>query len=529
MATLTLTQNTRTAVTLRNNGDIIVSGGLIVENPVGWVGTRRAATVSMRSTLVGDVLTINARVRANAEITNLTLRGLTFVFGAQELVGPPPVFPAPDLRPDNNPYRGQLVPRHPTAFTELLANPDVSFHPSYREPTAGTWSATNNIGYGIFLPSHIDRPKLYAFSANQQLAQRSPELTIHTTQTLQAGASADFVLSIRVADSSMPNHTVLLQEYRTAIQAYLGARKYAATLAPVMQFTYADAVSVRANNPLGYNDGNVLTGGRRFDTPESVTGATSWPTTRFPSITSVGGAGAMMWIFGGHDPRKTYRAENVFPAAVQPQWLPFIAAATAAGLKVGLCARPAEVLYDRSSVYDVTNVTRTDPSFYGIQSALYLDAKDPAHIKICTDRFRASHADGVRMYYLDSFGFRGSDLPFLKAIRAVVGYDVPMWCEFGYDLMYSDAGRWIEVNNSAADPEKKHGFSITVTQLATLRWAYPNTEFLSHSPNGSSTLTERLNMDFAVLMHDFNLTGPGNQVDEINDWRNSTSNDWLPD
>jgi hypothetical protein len=37
-------------------------------------------------------------------------------------------------------------------------------------------------------------------------------------------------------------------------------------------------------------------------------------------------------------------------------------------------------------------------------------------------------------------------------------------------------------------------------------------------------------MGFAVLMHDFNLTVavPGNQVTEINNWRNANNNDWLP-
>lgn len=505
MATLTLTQNTRTALTLRNNGNIIISGGLIVENPVGWVGTRRAATVSMSSTLSGtssgSILTIRARVRANTLITNLTLANLFLQFTPGDAV--------------INPYIGQMKPEHFTAFTRRIAEPDSHFHPSYQGITAATWVATDNIGYGIFLSSHLDRPKMNALWGNSEQNDRLPQLKIHTTQTLQAGASADFVLEITIADNAPTPFTfqTLLQNYRTAFRAWAGPLKYTRTEKPIVQFTYFDSSRITSGNPLGIDDGGNQIGGRRFDTPQSVTGATSWPVAVCPSLQQVSGRGSIMWGFG-HDVRGMYRTDHhVIFGSVAPQIPGLMSAFSSYGLTVGTMARPTKALADTSAY--VNNNTDT-------QTALELDPDDVNHMAHVMARFTASHAAGFRSYYLDETGIRGRDLKWVQAIRALVGADVPMYAEFHFDLMMPFCGRYVEVTKTGS--VFTYSF-MPASAFEVLNWIYPEATYLGVR-RGTTSYADLLDRGMAPLLHDFNLPS---QVTEINNWRNANPGDWLPD
>jgi len=220
-----------------------------------------------------------------------------------------------------------------------------------------------------------------------------------------------------------------------------------------------------------------------------------------------------MWGFG-YNPRGMYRTDHhvIFPS-VAPQIPGLISAFASYGQTVGLAARPTRALVDTSAF--VNNATDT-------QSPVELNPDDPLHMAHVLARFTASHAAGFRSYYLDECGMLGRDLKWVKAIRTLVGVNVPMYSEFNFDLMMPWCGRYIEVEKIAS--VFKYSF-MTNQSFDVLNWIYPERTYLGVR-RVDTTFADLLERDMAPMLQDFLVAS---EAAEVLAWRNNPANNWIPD
>jgi hypothetical protein len=168
--------------------------------------------------------------------------------------------------------------------------------------------------------------------------------------------------------------------------------------------------------------------------------------------------GVILWGQGGSDPRGAmYRPDfDVVPPAMQ-QNLPKLAERLkASGLKLGLTARPAEIVQRANWTSDLTT---------------YL-APTENNIQTLGNRFKRTMEWGTELFYLDTFGNRMDDVLIMRGLRKMIGRNVQTYAEHGSDVILPLSGLYTEMG---WDKERKqYVFAFLRTEdIEFFRWLCP--------------------------------------------------------
>jgi hypothetical protein len=335
-----------------------------------------------------------------------------------------------------------------------VANPESSWHPVNCRIGA-SWGIGDGFGIGM-TPGD-------AFTANTMCMWEwnwSPDVREKDTKRrlryfikapVQPQTARAFTLTLRISNSNT-DWKHLIAPYKALFD-----RQNGGTLAydradarPLIMSVVNSAVGlITEHNRYG------LHSGRRIDSPEGV--------EEFAKMLITGGKranaeGVILWGQGGSDPRGAmYRPDfDVVPPEMEANLPKLAERLKAAGMTMGLTARPAEVVQRANWTSDLTNWL----------------APTPNNLLTLGNRFKNTMAWGTRTYYLDTFGNRIDDVAIMRSLRTVIGRDVQTYCEHGSDVILPYSGLYTELYWDAK--EKKYGFAfLPLEHMEFFRWLCP--------------------------------------------------------
>ncbi|MGA2254751.1 MAG: hypothetical protein ABSG53_08830, partial [Thermoguttaceae bacterium] len=364
---------------IRVGGRTLASGGWNVFNAEPWFKDAGAGTVKTgpverktlevlgpqqaRVTQVGrhvvstidytfnhEDVTISARIEnrhPDESINVLGFSGLTFDF---------------DRRPE-----GLMPVQHISYFR---AHGLGLCHPSFWSQIGGSYAIDNTIGVGVspWRTGWTRTLILWDYGSwEPDQREKSPKrrLIYFVAAPIPARGMRTIDLRLRVSPDRDWRH--LLAPYREHFQATFGPVHYDADyrwIASDYMNHSQQAVSVK--NPYGFHDGH-----RRLDLRE---GAEAFCQTLIPVLKSHGGQGVILWGQGGDDPRGAmYRPDfDILPPEVERNWPILARQFKEAGMKLGVTARPADL------------VLRLD---WTQDQVIPINADDPAHREMLWRRF----------------------------------------------------------------------------------------------------------------------------------------------
>lgn len=314
-------------------------------------------------------------------------------------------------------------------------------HPSHFVRIGGSYAADETFGVGLTpLNTGLSRTLLLWDWVPDNEQRRQRRIGYYVPKSLPAGDAATIELGLRISPNRDWKH--LLEPYKRHFDKTLGPVQYRPDHRPFAQFASAGKHWVKADNPFGFNGPN-----RRFDTAK---GTQAFCDMVIPGLKAADGQGVMFWALQGDDPRGAmYRPDfDIFPQPVEAN-IPLLRKNfEAAGLRLGLCARPGEIAIRADRDHDMTLQTNPD---------------DPAHMEMMTKRFKRAIEMGFSAFYLDSFGCSLEDVKAMRHFRAQLGPDVPTYAEMTCDWILPYSGAYLEV-----------GFDKKLPQY-TIMWFGPQT------------------------------------------------------
>ncbi|HSV13085.1 MAG TPA: hypothetical protein VLI90_02415, partial [Tepidisphaeraceae bacterium] len=277
------------------------------------------------------------------------------------------------------------------------------------------------------------------------------ELWFYTNRNVPPGESTDLDVSLRIsADTSMRH---LLAPYKAAFDQHFPSLRYHPDPRPVAQFAAVAPQLITFENPLGFNGA-----WRRFDTAIGTARFVDW---MVPRLLRANAAGCIFWTLGGYNPRGAmYRPDfDELPPAVMANVPALTRGFKSRGLRVGLCARPADIVRPHDATTD----------------ELYRISMDhPAEVEMVLNRFRHAMAMGFDVFYCDTFAMNDQDLKLLQKIRDVVGPDVLLYTELGFDLTLPLAGRYCEWHENEVA-------GLSREEYEAMRYLCPDSTWLAKS------------------------------------------------
>ena len=163
-----------------------------------------------------------------------------------------------------------------------------------------------------------------------------------------------------------------------------------------------------------------------------------------PGLKEAGGQGVITWALGGWNQRGAmYRPDfDVLPPEVE-QNLPILNNEfKGAGLRLGACARPGELVVPIDSGRDTTALINPD---------------DPQQVATMWSRFNRMIERGFSVFYCDSFGASIGDVKAMRFYREKMGPNVETFVEHPVDAILPYSGAYMELTYD----EKGHRYRLS--------------------------------------------------------------------
>ena len=176
----------------------------------------------------------------------------------------------------------------------------------------------------------------------------------------------------------------------------------------------------------------------------------------------------IVWGQGGDDPRGAmYRPDfDVLPPEVEANWPTLARRFHQAGLKIGVCTRPADIAVRRNWKAD---------------EIISIDADNPGHQAMIVERFENMVRKGCTLFYLDSFGGDLEHVKLMRVIREKLGPDVLTFAEHQCDAIMPYSGGYSETTFHAAKPGQAAGYSLWsgLGEWEVYRWLAPGSQLVA--------------------------------------------------
>lgn len=363
-----------------------VAAGKIVEKSIEVLDPQHARVRHVKQDVVcttdyafdGEDVLISARVanrHAEAALNIVGFSGLEFFF--------------------DRPPTGLMMTQHISYFQ---AHGVGLCHPSFWSKIGGSYAVDGTIGVGLspWRTGWNRTLLLWDYSDwNPDKREKLPQrrLIYFVVNEVPARGSRTFDLKLRVSPNRDWKH--LLSPYREHFRQTFGSVRYKADYRWIAtDYLNHSQQAVSASNPYGFHGG-----ARRFDRAEGIQ---AFCDQLIPVLKRADGQGVIVWGQGGDDPRGgMYRPDfDVLPPEVEANWPALAARFRQAGLKLGVCTRPADM------------AVRQD---WKSDEIITINADDPGHRAMLLRRFENMLKRGCTLFYLDSFG---ADLEHVKLMHS---------------------------------------------------------------------------------------------------------------
>lgn len=330
-------------------------------------------------------------------------------------------------------------------------------HPSYYNPLGAWMLRAGNVNFS-FTPLGIPfTSKLLA--ANYDATDFTKwKLVYLIDQEIPAGQSRTMQMTMRFSSNGAWAH--MLEPYKNDYQSTFTQTHYIGDARPLGMTACSGVTRITADNPHGFAGP-----GTRFDLDESVTkGYRAYLNNYTPWLQAAGAQGVIFWDMQGFHPRGAmYRPDfDVFPSDVKANVPKLIAGMKQKGLRVGMLARPGEIVVPASATTDTTQ---------------RISSKDPVQMAAMWNRFNTVIGWGVTDFYLDTFGNMPDDVNIMRQIRAklnLTGQNIQTFAEFGVDVMLPYTGFYTECMWDEANQKLIFGPYIGLEDMRIFRWLMPN-------------------------------------------------------
>lgn len=340
-----------------------------------------------------EVQTLIKNLSDRQIVQAVKFQGLTFSFNRE---------PSGLFTPMAVGYPGQIIP----------TCREANFHPCFGANFGGSELVDDNFGVGATPLRSGETPSVLAWEG-----YKKKDLAFQYVRgvTLTPGSSfrCDFLLRI----SRNKDWKYLLEPYKRHFNTTFGSVRYKNSNKPIGFIQGTSDKWIKEGNPFGYG------GKYRFDTDE---GARCFIDESIPVLKKANAQGMIVWSFTPWNPRGcNFRPDtDALPTEVWKQIPVLTSAYNDAGMGFGICMRPQIVTtYDWKSDY-----------------ALTIHPDDLSQLGFAIRPFNKLMKEGMKTFYLDTFGGAPSDARTMKFLREIWnGQQVFTCTEFWSDvsLLYS--------------------------------------------------------------------------------------------
>lgn len=323
----------------------------------------------------------------------------------------------------------------------------TEFYPSPDAYSPVTAASDNTWGVGVNVIEHNSNPVLIRFWNDSSSAYRKNMMLWMKNSPSPPGGSMSYKVVLRF-DETPGVWQNLLAPYKTWFNDFYGPVRYSVDFRIHVMSTCAALELQTPSNPYGFRDGM------------DVSGWSPFLGNRLSHLNTKNVGPVIFWAVTGISPRgANYRPDfNVFPEVINNDWNTLTTFMQNLGDKrFGLFARPNEIAYQRQTP------TAQNPES---DATVPFSPRDYRHIQMCDGRFNDLIDRGAVAFYLDTYGsaigcYPGSaegQVFYLKHLRQLVGQDVILIPEFGFDAIHVFAPIWTK-NSDNMGHKPLGGFS----------------------------------------------------------------------
>lgn len=337
-------------------------------------------------------------------------------------------------------------------------------HPGHWSKIGGSWAADGSIGVGLspWKTGWTRTLLLWDYGDwRPEARERSPRRKLLYFVVAPVPARGANTYDLRMRFSTRREWQHLMEPYREHFRATFGPCRYR----PDYRWIASDYMNhsqqvVGPDNPYGFHGGF-----RRIDRREGVE---AFCQTVIPALKSAGGQGVILWGQGGDDPRGAmYRPDfDVLPPEVEQLWPELARKFQEAGLKLGVCTRPADIAVRRDWRGD---------------QIIQINADDPGHRDMLYRRFKTMIDRGCTLFYLDSFGSDLEHVKLMRDLRERIGPDVLTFAEHQCDAIFPYSGGYSETTFTAAKDGQPAGYHVWsgLGAWEIYRWLVPEAQLVA--------------------------------------------------
>ena len=434
----------------KDGGTGRVAADKIIEKSIEVLGPQHARVRHVKQDVVcttdytfeGEDVLISARVEnrhVDAPLNIVGFAGLEFFF--------------------SQPPTGLMMTQHISYFQ---AHGVGLCHPSFWSKIGGSYAVDGTIGIGLspWRTGWNRTLLLWDYSDwNPDKREKLPQrrLIYFVVNEVPARGARTFDLKLRVSPNQDWKH--LLLPYREHFQKTFGAVRYKSDYRWIAtDYLNHSQQAVSPTNPYGFHGGP-----RRFDL---AAGVRAFCDQVIPVLKRADGQGIIVWGQGGDDPRGgMYRPDfDVLPPEVEANWPALAARFREAGLKLGVCTRPADM------------AVRQD---WKSDQIISINADDPGHRAMLLRRFENMVKRGCTLFYLDSFGADLEHVKLMRSLREKLGPDVLTFTEHQCDAIFPYSGGYSETSFRAEPGQPPYRIWSGLENWEIYQWLTPGAQLVS--------------------------------------------------
>lgn len=339
--------------------------------------------------------------------------------------------------------------RHPSYFKSRQW--EIA-HPSYYNPL-GAWMLRGGAVNLGFIPLDAALQSKVLWGNYDTTGSKIWTLTYAIRQEIPAGQAGVVRMTMRFSANGDWAH--LLAPYKAEFDRRFPQTFYTGDARPLAMCATTADKRITPANPLGFASDTT-----RFDLESGVK---QFLTSVADPLQLAGAQGCIFWDMQGFNTRGAmYRPDfDIFPPTVKANVPMLIAGMKSRGLKVGMLARPADVVVPASPTQDTTR---------------RVESTDAAAMEAMWNRFNTVIDWGVTDFYLDTFGNLPDDVNIMIQLRERMrgkGVNIQTFAEFGIDVMLPYSGYYTEVRYDEQKRSLDFGPYTNLEDVRIFRWLVP--------------------------------------------------------